>query len=145
MKILNAFGVATLLFVALMLSSTESFSQEEAACPKEEPSEECNRGPNHTIQVRVDDDGNAELKYRGGSGEKVCVCEGDNVRWVMIGSNRGFAVDFKYANGAPFEPPKRRESKDYEIDVDITGEKETYDYDVEIADAERMDPQIIVE
>ena len=83
MKILNAIGAATLLFVALMLSSTASASQDA-----------CDHGGNHVIQVRVGDDGEPVLKYRGKSGEEVHVCQGDNVKWVLIGSNRQFSVDF---------------------------------------------------
>ncbi len=140
MKILNAIGVATLLFVALMLSSNESFSQED----------DCNLGPNHVIQVRVGDDGKAVLKYRGGSGDEVEVCKGDNVKWVLTGSNRNFSVDFNYENGAPFgNPPgqkQKRDSSNDEIDVDIDSSAEAgdYDYDVAFGEDEPMDPKIIV-
>ena len=134
MKILNAIGVAALLFVALMLSSTESASQDA-----------CDHGGNHVIQVRVGDDGAPVLKYRGKSGEEVHVCQGDNVKWVLIGSNRQFSVDF--FDGAPFGGAKRRDSENDEIDVDAgaSAAKQAYEYDVAFGDDEPMDPKIIVE
>ena len=164
MKILNAIGFSALLIVALMLGSTESFSQDpESASQVEESASQVEQSPSqadpcrcrgkyHTIQVRVDDDGNAVLKYRGGNGDSVKVCRGDNVRWVLIGENREFSVDFKYPNGAPFgNPPgekRKRNSSDDEISVDIgmsaAGNDTTYQYDVGFANGEPSDPHIIV-
>ena len=136
MKILNAIGLAALLSVALMLGSTDSSGQED----------DCKLGPNHVIQVRVGDDDKAVLKYRGGSGDEVEVCKGDNVKWVLIGSNRDFSVDFDYSNGAPFGNPKKRDSSNDEIEVDIDSSTEAgdYEYDVAFGDDEPMDPKIIV-
>ena len=138
MKIGNVLGVATLVFVALVLSSNESFSQED-------DEEECTLGPNHVIQVRVRDDDKAVLKYRGGPGDKVEVCKEDNVKWVLIGSNRDFSVDF--GDDAPFSGAKKRDSENDEIDVDISDSAEKdkhYEYDVAFGDDDPMDPQIII-
>ena len=135
MKTLSAISIAALLIVALMLSSTKSSSQE---------TKPCDFGGNHTIQVRVGDDNKPVLKYRGRSAENVEVCKKDKVRWVLLGSNREFAVDF--ADGAPFDGQEKQKSKDYEIDVDISESAEKdrhYAYDVEFTDGE-IDPHIIV-
>ncbi len=136
MKTLSAIGIAALFIVALMLGSTESSSQDD-----------CEPGRQHVIQVEEDEDGNPVLRYRGGSGDEVTVCKGDNVKWVQTGRNRQFSVDFNYEKGAPFGGPKRRDSENDEIDVDIDSSAESgdYEYDVAFANGEPMDPKIIVE
>ena len=157
MKILNAIGVSALLIVALTLGSTESFSQdpESASQVEQSPSQAppCKCRENHTIQVRVDNAGKPVLRYRGGLGDEVHVNKGDTVRWVVIGANRQFSVDFKSEKGAPFGTPpgekRKRDSQKYEIKVDISmsaeGNGTVYEYDIGFADGDPGDPQIIVE
>ena len=133
MKILNPIGIVALFIVAIMLGSTESSSQEESASEEENP---CNGGGHyHTIQVRVGDDGEPVLRYRNKDGDKVRVCKNDKVKWVLIGPDRTFSVDFKHKKGAPFgDPPgqpQKRESMDYEIDVEIS---DTTDRESDIED-----------
>ena len=134
MKIMSGFAVAGLMLFALMLSSADSQSQERCSYG----------GPNHTIQVRVGEDGNPVLKYRGGSAEEVEVCRGDRVKWVLTGPNREFFVDF--FEGAPFEGATRRGSDGNVVSIVIgeSAEQRGYEYGVNFADGQGMDPVIIV-
>ncbi len=135
MKIMNGIAVAGLMFVALIMGSTESQGQGT-----------CDNGGNHTIQVRVGDDGEPVLKYRGGSAEEVHVCKGDSVRWVLTGPNREYFVNF--FDGAPFAGAQRRGSNDNVVSIVIDNSamiEHPYDYGVNFADEPEMDPSIIVD
>ncbi len=134
MKIISGIAVAGLMLFALMLSSTDSQSQER-----------CSYGaPNHTIQVRVGEDGNPVFKYRGKSGEYVKVCRGDRVKWVLTGPNREYFIDF--FEGAPFEGAKKRGSDGNVVSI-VIGESAKlcdYEYGFNFADGQGVDPVIIV-
>ncbi len=132
MKILNVLGVAGLTAAALMLSSTDSQSQGT-----------CDHGGNHTIQVSPGEGDMAALKYRGGSAESVHVCDGDQVQWVLTGSDREFFVDFM--SNAPFPGAAKRGSSGGVISVQIEAASGGYAYGVNFAGDEPMDPQIIVD
>lgn len=130
MKVLGGIAVATLAVASLMWSSTDSLAQE------------CDRGGNHTIQVVPGEDGSAELRYKGGSGDSVRVCPGDTVSWVLTGSDRTFFVDF--FSGAPFAGATRR-GNNSTLTIMIDAESGAYNYDVGFDGDPGVDPVIIVE
>ena len=130
MKLLGGIAVATLAVASLMWSSTDSLAQE------------CDRGGNHTIQVVPSEDGSAELRYKGGSGDSVRVCPGDTVSWVLTGSDRTFFVDF--FSGAPFAGATRR-GNNSTLTIMIDAESGAYNYDVGFDGDPGVDPVIIVE
>lgn len=74
MKTLKTLAIVGTSAVILSLASTHSNSEGT-----------CDRGGNHTIQVSENADGMPGLKYRGRSAEDVHVCNGDQVRWVLVG------------------------------------------------------------
>jgi len=132
LKISNAIAVAGIGIAAVLLFSTVSNSQDA-----------CRGGGKHTIQVRPSDDGMPELKYKGGSAENVHVCNGDEVKWVLNGPDRDFFVDF--FSGAPFAGAQRRGSNGNIVSVQIDAESGDYEYGVNFAGEEPMDPVIIVD
>ena len=132
MKILSGITAAALVVAAMMLGSTTSFGQDA-----------CDRGGNHTIQVRPGADGKPELSYKGGSAENVYVCRGDQVQWVLTGADRSYFVDF--SNSAPFDGATKVGSSDGVVAVTIGDDTGSYDYGVEFEGGEPMDPRIIVE
>ncbi len=134
MKIISGIAVAGLMLATLMLGSTDSQSQET-----------CSYGaPNHTIQVRVGEDGNPVLRYSGKPAEGVRVCRGDRVQWELTGPNREFFVDF--FQGAPFEGARKRGSDGNVVSIVIgeSADLRTYDYGLNFAGESPIDPSIIV-
>ena len=119
-------------FGALVLGSTESLGQDD----------DCG---NRVIQVTVGENGEPVLKYRGGSAEEVHACRGDTVRWVLNGPNREYFVDFY--DGAPFDGARKQGSHDNVVSIVIGESAETgdYEYGVNFADGEPMDPKIIID
>jgi len=130
MKILSGLAVAAMAIAAVMWGSLESVAQD------------CDHGGNHTIQVRPNADGRAELTYRGGSGDSVRVCPGDSVSWVLTGSDRTFFVDFFSA--APFAGAIRRGNNSH-LTITIDAASGSYNYDVGFDGDPGMDPVIIVD
>ena len=131
MKIFATIAITGAVAGALLFASAESNGQDT-----------CDRGGNHTIQVSEGSDGMPSLKYRGGSAEDVHVCDGDQVQWVLTGSNRDYFVDFMGI--APFPGAARRGSSDGVVSVMIVAEEGSYDYGVNFEDDEPMDPRLIV-
>ena len=129
MKILNTVGGVIAIAALMLLASTDSSSQEDCE-------------GNHTIQVSAGSDGMPELTYRGGSAEEIRVCNGDQVQWVLRGSDRDYFVDFM--GNAPFAGAARRGSADGVVSVTIDAELGSYDYGVSFEDEEPMDPRLIV-
>ena len=132
MKIISTIAVAGIGIAAVLLFSADSNGQDA-----------CDRGGHHTIQVRPSDDGMPELTYKGGSAENVHVCNGDEVKWVLTGPDRDFFVDF--FSGAPFAGAARRGSNGNVVSVRIDAESGSYEYGVNFAGEEPMDPIIIVD
>ena len=134
MKIMSGIAIAGITIVALTLASTESLGQDA-----------CDNGGNHTIRVSVGDDGVPVLKYRSGSADEVHVCAGDRVQWVLNGPDREFLVDF--LSGAPFEGETTQGSNSNVVSIVIgaSADRREYDYDVQFADGQGMDPRIIVD
>lgn len=132
MKILKTMAIVGAGAVILSLASTESNSQGT-----------CDRGGNHTIQVSEGADGMPALKYRGGSAEDVHVCNGDQLQWVLTGSDREYFVDFM--GEAPFPGAAKRGSSRGVVAVTIDAESGAYDYGVNFAGEEPFDPRIIVD
>jgi hypothetical protein len=132
MTILKAMAIVGAGAIILGLASTDSHSQGN-----------CDRGGNHTIQVREGADGMPALKYRGGSAEDVHVCNGDQLQWVLTGSDREYFVDFM--GEAPFPGAAKRGSSGGVVAVTIDAESGAYDYGVNFAGEEPFDPRIIVD
>lgn len=132
MKIFSTIALMTLVAATMLLASEESNSQGS-----------CDRGGNHTIQVSEGADGMPALRYRGGSAEDVHVCNGDQVQWVLTGSNREYFVDFM--DNAPFPGAARRGSSRGVVAVTIDASSGEYDYGVNFDGDEPFDPRIIVD
>lgn len=130
----NQGSMAVIVSLLLLLGSSTTLGQ--GAC----------QGGSHTIQVRPMGDGPPELSYRGGDAEEVHVCIGDNVQWVLTGSDRQFFVDF--FDDAPFDGLTRLGSSGNVVSISIGGPAErgrSYDYGVEMAGGPGMDPRIVVD
>lgn len=132
MKMVGTVAVTAAVAVILMLGSADSRGQGS-----------CARGGNHTIQVAEGPDGMPALTYRGGSAEDVHVCNGDQVQWVLTGSNREYFVDFM--GDAPFPGAAKRGSSEGVVAVTIDAESRAYEYGVNFAGGEPFDPRIIVD
>ena len=132
MKILKTMAIVGAGAAILSLASTDSNSQGT-----------CDRGGNHTIQVSEGADGMPALKYRGGSAEDVHVCNGDQLQWVLTGSDREYFVDFM--GEAPFPGAAKRGSSGGVVAVTIDAESGAYDYGVNFVGEEPFDPRIIVD
>jgi hypothetical protein len=132
MKMLKTMAIVGASAVILSLASTDTNSQGT-----------CNRGGNHTIQVSEGADGMPALKYRGGSAEEVHVCNGDQLQWVLTGSDREYFVDFM--GEAPFPGAAKRGSSSGVVAVTIDAESGAYDYGVNFAGEAPFDPRIIVD
>ena len=124
--------IAAMGISALLLFSTDAPGQDG-----------CAGGKLHVIQVSPDGDGNPTLFMPGASAEELHVCNGDQVQWVLKGSDRDFLVEF--ISSAPFPDGTSRGSSGGAILVTIDAEPGTYDYDISFAGDEPMDPRIIVD
>jgi len=134
-KSLRGIAVTALATAALTLGSPISYSQDD-----------CTSDGNHTIQVTEGADGRPALSYRGGSAESVHVCLGDQVQWVLTGSDRDFFVDF--FSGAPFDGAAKRGSSGTVVSIVIGGPAQrgaSYSYGVEFDGGPPLDPHIIVD
>ena len=129
MKIISTIAITGAVAGVLLFASADSNGQEDCA-------------GNHTIQVSPGTDGMPELTYRGGSAEEIRVCNGDQVQWVLRGSDREYFVDFM--GNAPFSGAARRGSSDGVVSVTIDAELGSYDYGVNFDGDEPMDPRLIV-
>ena len=133
MKTLIGAILAGAAMLALVLSTADALGQDN-----------CDHGGNHLIRVTEGADGEPVLSYKDGSAEEVRVCVGDTVRWVLTGSNREFFVDF-FA-GAPFAGPENQKSDGGAVSVTIGDvERKGYDYGVNFAGEQPMDPRIVVD
>ena len=131
MKILATMAIAGVLAGALLITSADSYGQDT-----------CDRGGNHTIRVTEGPDGMPELSYRNGSAEDVHVCNGDQVQWVLTGSDREYLVDFM--SNAPFPGAASRGSSNGVVSVTIDADEGEYEYGVSFEGEEPMDPRLIV-
>ena len=132
MKVLSTMAITGAAAVILLLGSTESNGQGS-----------CQGGGNHTIQVEEGSDGMPALQYRGGSAEDVHVCSGDQVQWVLTGSDREYFVEFM--GDAPFPGAARRGSSGGVVSVTIDAAPGAYEYGVNFAGGDAFDPRIIVD
>jgi hypothetical protein len=132
MKTVGTISITAAVATILLLGATDSSGQDS-----------CDRGGNHTIQVVEGSDGLPELSYRGGSAEDIHVCNGDQVQWVLTGSDREYFVDFM--GDAPFPGAAKRGSSDGVVSVTIDAESRAYEYGVNFAGSEAFDPRIIVD
>jgi hypothetical protein len=117
---------------ALALFSVDSYAQDG-----------CEGGKMHVIQVSPGDGGEATLSYPGGSADAVHVCNGDQIQWVLKGSDREFLIEFMAA--APFTGGESRGSSNGVVLVTVDAEPGDYDYGISFVGDEPMDPRIIVD
>ena len=132
MKILSTLAISTAMAAAWLLVSADSNGQDA-----------CDHGGNHTIQVSEGADGMPSLTYKNGSAEKVRVCNGDQVQWVLTGPDRKYFVDFM--DKAPFPGAAKRGSSNGVVAVTIDADSGAYDYGVNFEGDDVLDPQIIVD
>jgi hypothetical protein len=132
MKLLGTIAITVAVAGVLLFVSPDSNGQGA-----------CDRGGNHTIQVSEGSDGMPALKYRGGAAEDVHVCNGDQVQWVLTGSDREYFVDFM--GNAPFPGATKRGSSGGVVSVTIEADSGAYDYGLNFAGEEPFDPRIIVD
>ena len=112
--------------------STDSFAQEG-----------CTGGKMHVIHVSEAAGGGPELSYRDGSADAVHVCNGDQIQWVLRGSDREFLIEF--LSRAPFAGGESRGSSQGVVLVTVDAEPGEYDYGINFVGDEPMDPTIIVD
>lgn len=103
----------------------------------------CEGGAMHVIQVSAAGDGSATLSYRDGSADAVHVCNGDQIQWVLRGSDREFLIDF--LSGAPFAGGESRGSAQGVVLVTVDADPGDYDYGISFVGDEPTDPRIIVD
>ena len=132
MKIFSTIAFSLAVTGVLLFTSADSNGQGN-----------CDRGGNHTIQVSEGSDGMPSLTYRGGSAEDVHVCNGDQVQWVLTGSDREYFVEF--FGEAPFPGAATRGSSGGVVSVTIDAASGAYDYGVNFDGGEAFDPRIIVD
>jgi hypothetical protein len=132
MRIFSTVSILALVAATMLLASGDSNGQGS-----------CDRGGNHTIQVSEGAEGMPALRYRGGSAEDVHVCNGDQVQWVLTGSNREYFVDFM--GDAPFPGAAKRGSSGGVVSVTIDASSGAYDYGVNFKGEQPLDPRIIVD
>ena len=124
--------VALLSMWAVVFFSTDSFAQEG-----------CTGGKMHVIHVSEGADGAPELSYRDGPADAVHVCNGDQIQWVLRGSDREFLIEF--LSQAPFTGGESRGSSQGVVLETIDAEPGEYDYGINFVGDEPMDPTIIVD
>ena len=98
----------------------------------------CSGGKMHVIQVSPDGNGHAKV-----SSDVLHVCNGDQIQWVLRGSDREFLIEFLSA--APFVDGQSRGSSNGVVLVNVSAEPGEYDYGISFVGDEPMDPQIIVD
>jgi hypothetical protein len=126
------------LILALAVMMTAGFFAAEARAQ-----DSCEGGKMHVIKVSAGADGGPELSYRDGSADAVHVCNGDQIQWVLRGSDREFLIEFLSA--APFANGESRGSSNGVVLVTVDAEPGDYDYGISFVGDEPMDPRIIVD
>jgi hypothetical protein len=129
--------VISLMFAVVGISAVTLFGVESVAQGV------CAGGKMHVIHVSAAADGGPELSYRDGSADAVHVCNGDQIQWVLRGSDREFLIDFM--SQAPFAGGESRGSSRGVVLVTVDAEPGEYDYGINFVGDEPMDPRIIVD
>ena len=124
--------LAGLGILAVVSFGTDSLAQEG-----------CTGGKMHVIQVSEGPGGGPELSYRDGPADAVHVCNGDQIQWVLRGSDREFLIEF--LSQAPFAGGESRGSSQGVVLVTVDAEPGEYDYGINFVGDEPMDPTIIVD
>jgi hypothetical protein len=125
--ILALLGVMAVLFIG-----THSNAQEG-----------CTGGKMHIIHVSEGAGGAAELTYQNRPADAVHVCNGDQIQWVLKGSDREFLIEF--LSGAPFAGGESRGSSQGVVLETVDAEPGEYDYGINFVGDEPVDPTIIVD
>ena len=132
MKQVLSTTLAILGMWAVVFFSTDSVAQEG-----------CTGGAMHVIHVSEGASGGPELSYRDGPADAVHVCNGDQIQWVLKGSDREFLIEF--LSGAPFAGGESRGSSQGVVLETVDAEPGEYDYGINFVGDEPMDPTIIVD
>jgi hypothetical protein len=131
-KQLFSAALALLAVSVLAIFSIDSLAQER-----------CQGGKTHVIHVSPDGAGNAQVTQRGEPANAVHVCNGDQIQWVLKGSDREFLI--KFLSTAPFANGESRGSSSGVVLVTVNAAPGDYDYGVNFVGDEPVDPRIIVD
>lgn len=128
--------LASILFLAGSIV-TDSQSLAQGACGGASQS--------YKLMIHVNDNRPTSVMYKGQDANDFHVCNGDQVQWQLVGSDKQYWVNF--LNGAPFSGGQKQDSNSNgKIDVVIAGEAGPagYKYDIGIVDGGVLDPRIII-
>ena len=133
MKITTTIVVSVLFLAGTVL--TNNLSQAQDACGEGSNS--------YKLMIHVSENRPTRVTHQGDDAIDFYVCNGDEVEWQVVGSDKQFWVDF--IDGAPFSgDAKKNSNNNGKISVVIGGAAQPYKYDIGIVDGEVMDPQIII-
>ncbi len=128
--------IASILFLAGALV-TDSQSLAQGACGGASNS--------YKLKIHVNNNRPTRVTHNGDDADKFHVCNGDEVEWQLVGSDKQYWVDF--LDGAPFSGEQKKNSNNNgKIIVIIDGEPgpDGYLYDIGLADGDVLDPRIII-
>ena len=133
MKIITTILVSAVFLAGVMLTNDQSLAQDA-----------CGEGANsYKLMIHVSENRPTRVTHQGEDATDFYVCNGDEVEWQVVGSDKQFWVDF--VNGSPFSGGEKKSSNNNgKISVTIGGEAQSYKYDIGIVDGEVLDPQIII-
>ena len=104
----------------------------------------CGEGASsYKLMIHVSENRPNRVTHQGEDANDFYVCNGDEVEWQLVGSNKQFWVDF--INDAPFSGGgKKNSNNNGKVTVIIGGEAQSYKYDIGLADGGILDPRIII-
>ena len=134
MKITITILVSAVFLAGVMLTNDQSLAQDA-----------CGEGANsYKLMIHVSENRPTRVTHQGEDATDFYVCNGDEVEWQVVGSDKQFWVDF--VNGSPFSGGEKKSSNNNgKISVTIGGEAQSYKYDIGIVDGEVLDPKIIIQ
>ena len=133
MKITTAISISVLFLAGALLTDSQPLAQDA-----------CGEGANsYKLMIHVSDNRPTRVTHKGQDANDFDVCNGDDVEWQLVGSNKQYWVDF--LDGAPFSGDQKKNSNNNgKISVVIDGSAQSYKYDIGLVDGEILDPKIII-
>jgi hypothetical protein len=133
MRITTAISVAVLFVAGALLTGNQPLAQDS-----------CGEGASsYKLMIHVSDNKPTRVTHRGQDADDFYVCNGDEVEWQLVGSNKQYWVDF--LDGAPFSGDQKKNSNNNgKISVVIGGSAQSYKYDIGLDDGGILDPKIII-
>lgn len=126
--------LASVLFLAGALI-TNNQSQAQGACGEESSS--------YKLMIHVSENKPTRVTHNGQDADDFYVCNGDEVEWQLVGSDKQYWVNF--LDGAPFSGDQRKNSNNNgKVSVVIDGSAQSYKYDIGIEGGGVLDPKIII-